>query len=73
MRVCVCVCTQNYARAHKLPIDGIGFDFAMLQDSPDQLTNAPSDGCYVHGLFLEGCGWDRLTQQLTESQPKVRV
>ncbi len=30
------------------------------------------EGLVVHGLFLEGCGWDADARQLCESAPKVR-
>src|SRR4051794_20691055 len=37
----LCTCSQNFARAHKLPIDGVGFDFAMWREEPAQLTSGP--------------------------------
>lgn len=62
---------QNYARRNKLAIDAIGFDFEMVGMDTSALTRPPQDGIYVHGLYLEGCGWDPAASVLAESQPKV--
>jgi len=32
--------------------------------------NAPQEGCYIHGLFLEGAGWSRGERRLEDSNPK---
>jgi dynein heavy chain, axonemal len=62
---------QNFARSQKIPIDVVAYDFEMLSDDPALHNEAPPEGVYVHGLFLEGCGWDKEAQQLQESEPKV--
>ncbi len=49
----------------------MGFDFVMMGTDPSAYDLPPEDGVYVHGLFLEGCGWDSLNHQLCESRPKV--
>uniref|UniRef100_A0A803TP24 Dynein axonemal heavy chain 1 n=1 Tax=Anolis carolinensis TaxID=28377 RepID=A0A803TP24_ANOCA len=57
---------QNFARQSITSIDTISFDFKVMHE----LTQRPAQGCYIHGLFLEGARWDSLLYQLTESQPK---
>jgi hypothetical protein len=61
-------CFQNFARQHKLPIDEIAFEFEVMAGN---FKEAPEEGAYIHGLYLEGCTWDEESKQLTESQPKV--
>lgn len=42
----------------------------VLQQSVSELKKRPSEGCYIHGLFLEGARWDPVAFQLAESRPK---
>jgi dynein heavy chain, axonemal len=62
---------QNFARKRQIPIDMIAYHHQMLQDREADLTDAPAEGVYVYGLFLEGCGWDATQQRLCESEPRV--
>lgn len=32
--------------------------------------NAPQEGAYIHGLYMEGAAWDRAEQKLKDSVPK---
>ena len=43
-----------------MPIDAIGFDFEGLnpQACAAAAVRAPSAGCYIEGLFLDGARWD---------------
>jgi dynein heavy chain len=34
-------------------------------------SNMPSDGVLIHGLFLEGAGWNKTDRRLDDSEPKV--
>nr|XP_031326333.1 dynein heavy chain 1, axonemal isoform X8 [Camelus dromedarius] len=61
---------QNYARKSVISIDTISFDFKVMHESASELKTRPKDGCFIHGLFLEGARWDPLAFQLAESRPK---
>lgn len=37
----------------------------------DDISAPPTEGVYVHGLYLEGAGWDKRNMKLIESKPKV--
>ena len=62
---------QNFSRKHTLAIDKVAFTFEMLDGGKDDYPEAPKDGIYIHGLFLEGCSWDKQRRLLCESTPKV--
>lgn len=49
----------------------VAYDFQMMGTEPGQLGAPPPEGVYIHGLFLEGCGWDAKARQLCESRPKA--
>lgn len=60
---------QNYARKYTIPIDKITFEFEMLPR--DKYQNAPKDGVYTYGLFLESAQWEKKKRTIIESDPKV--
>lgn len=41
--------------------------------SVDQVTEAPEDGCYIIGLYLEGAAWDLNKGCIKRQEPKVLV
>lgn len=57
---------QNFARCYKIAIDEISFDFEVVSDIKPDHKSPPSDGCYIHGLYLEGARWDTSDGVLTE-------
>lgn len=61
---------QNYARKHIIAIDKLSFEFKYLDLEPQDIKEKPDDGCYIHGLFLEGARWDKHKKIITDPQPK---
>ncbi|VVD03486.1 unnamed protein product [Leptidea sinapis] len=60
---------QNYARAKKIPIDLLVFDFDVRK--VDYETAPPEWGVYVQGLFMDGGRWDRTKHSIGEQHPKI--
>ncbi|XP_075981520.1 dynein heavy chain at 62B [Anticarsia gemmatalis] len=60
---------QNYARAKKIPIDLLIFDFEVRH--VDYETSPPEWGVYVQGLFMDGGRWDRGNYAIAEQFPKI--
>lgn len=65
---------QEVTRQHK----GWSLDCVILQNlvtrfSKEEIHEPPPEGVYITGLFLEGAGWDRKRNRLTESKPKVSI
>ena len=64
---------QNYARKLQLAIDTISFDYVACDRfaaNGSDIQEAPENGCYIFGLFLEAARWDNTTHQLTDPLPK---
>ncbi|CDJ66341.1 Dynein heavy chain 3, axonemal, related [Eimeria necatrix] len=63
---------QNYARKYRVAVDRLSFAFTILKDKDDSsIKQAPEDGCFVQGIFLEGCRWDSDMNTLVSSRPKI--
>lgn len=60
---------QNYARAMKIPIDLLVFDFDVRKVDYENIP--PESGVYVLGLFMDGGRWDRKTKAIAEQFPKI--
>jgi dynein heavy chain len=61
---------QNFSRKYLIPIDKVGFDFSLIDKVHyTDLTMGPDEGCYIHGLFLEGARWDEGLSLLNHARP----
>mmetsp|Transcript_47704 Transcript_47704/g.108527 ORF Transcript_47704/g.108527 Transcript_47704/m.108527 type:complete len:1551 (-) Transcript_47704:45-4697(-) len=62
---------QVHARKTKIPIDALSF-FTDPTDCTDVAKAAPpEDGVNVHGLFVQGAGWDFRSRGICESEKGV--
>merc|ERR1711916_131775 len=63
---------QEITRAHKgWALDNVKLQTDVMKQMKEDITSAPAEGIYIHGLFLEGASWDRRNSKLIECQPKV--
>ena len=62
---------QNYARSLTIAIDELSFSYVVEdQKSYKDIKVKPDKGCYVYGIYLEGCKWDYGTHKIETSDPK---
>jgi dynein heavy chain len=61
---------QNYARKHVIAIDKLSFEFNYLEIEPSDVKEKPDDGCYIHGLFLEGAKWNPKSKTIGNPEAK---
>lgn len=65
---------QEVTRKHKADkwaLDDVVYHTEVTTyERPDQVHTSPSEGIYVHGLSLEGAGWNKANGTLVESEAK---
>ncbi|VDM18490.1 unnamed protein product [Hydatigera taeniaeformis] len=62
---------QEVSRSHS----GWSLEFVSLQTAVtkrlyEEVTEAPKEGMYIHGLFLQAASWDRRGSRIVEPRPK---
>ncbi|XP_055849438.1 dynein axonemal heavy chain 8 [Episyrphus balteatus] len=63
---------QEVARAHHgWALDQVTMHNDVLRLSMEECKKPPKEGVFIHGLFVDGAGWDRKTSRLIEATNKV--
>jgi len=63
---------QEVTRAHKgWALDSVVLHNDVLKHMKEDISIPPQEGVYVHGLYLDGAGWDRRGCKLNEQNAKV--
>ncbi|XP_072136268.1 dynein axonemal heavy chain 8-like [Mobula birostris] len=63
---------QEVTRAHKSwALDSVTLHNEVTKLMKEDIKVPPIDGVYIHGLYLDGAGWDRRNTRLTEPTAKV--
>ena len=54
-----------------IAIDRLTFKYDFVDNITfKDISEKPKDGCYIYGMYLEGCKWDYDKHILEESDPK---
>jgi dynein heavy chain len=64
---------QFHSRATKIAIDKLSFDFEFKNIDPSTLTQRPETGCYIRGLYMEGCRYEFTKNILVDNPPGVMI
>ncbi|KAG5476406.1 hypothetical protein LSCM1_04109 [Leishmania martiniquensis] len=62
---------QTYSRLHQTPIDEVKFStHVTCYELPEDIEDTVESGVYIHGVFVEGAGFDLCSSTLVESMPR---
>ncbi|TPX33478.1 hypothetical protein SmJEL517_g03633 [Synchytrium microbalum] len=61
---------QTTARKNEWPLDRMILTVDVTKKTREELTAAPREGAYIHGLFMEGARWDSATGLIQDSHLK---
>jgi dynein heavy chain len=63
---------QEVTRSHAgWALDAVAVVTEVTKLEPEDVKEAPGEGVYVHGLYLDGCGWNKKDSKLVDAPPKV--
>ena len=61
--------TQQYSRKHNIPSGQVVFNFKFLDADPSSITQPPTEGVYVDGIFLDAASWDSKNHRICSGKP----
>ena len=64
---------QEVTRAHKSEgwaLDDVSLRTEVQKVEKHEVERPPQEGVFIHGLYLEGAGWDKVRQRLRDPAPK---
>jgi len=61
---------QSTARKNELPLDKMCLVCEVTKKNKEEVTSAPREGAYVHGLYMEGARWDINSGSIADSRLK---
>ena len=64
---------QNYARKYSIAIDQIIWSFEIITQTIDQIKQAPNDGAYISGLYIQGASWDYQLHCLNDAKKGILI
>lgn len=65
-------CRQEVTRSHAgWALDDVVVFTEVTKHDPEDVKEGPAEGVFVHGMFLDGCGWSKKEGKLVEAPPKV--
>ncbi|XP_062930630.1 dynein axonemal heavy chain 17-like [Mobula hypostoma] len=72
---------QSMARKNEWPLDKMCLAVEVTKKNKEDMTSAPREGAYIHGLYMEGARWDKNSgvladarlKELTPSMPVVFI
>ena len=64
---------QTAARANAVSVDVLSWEYTTLPMDVKDISVAPKEGAYIHGMFLEGAAWDMDNMCMQDQKPMELV
>ncbi|XP_067914454.1 dynein axonemal heavy chain 17-like [Heterodontus francisci] len=61
---------QSMARKNEWPLDKMCLAVEVTKKNREDMTSAPREGAYIHGLYMEGARWEKNSGIITDARLK---